>query len=175
MSELDLQTVRRARATFRETIARRNMRETFGAGIVLALFGRTALTAEELVVQVFSGLAALGAVFVAWYIYSRGQAPVAESAGTRAEVVAEWRGELQYQAELLERVPAWYLGPLVPGVAGLLIVGALNRAWGPAWAAGLVLTAAAGITALVWWMNRRAASALREQAAKIREEGAASG
>lgn len=162
---VDILDLRRRHADLERTVSRRNQRELFAGGLVLALFGARALWATDPWEVAGSAMVAVGAVVVSWWIHTRAQPLEVEPAVDTRSFLAQRRAELLHQATLLERVPLWYIGPILPGLLVLTMAdwpgmdaGIGLAAWGVG-ALGLV-----AITAGIVWINHQAARALRDEA-----------
>lgn len=136
----------RARAgALRGTIDARNSREWVAAAFVGVFFAYIAITGDGLVEQVGGGLTVAGTAYVAWYIRAHGT--VAALPGEGLPCAAFYRRALVRQRDLLRGVWRWYLGPLVPGMAVLLIGGLVRSGFavGGVLAAVFVLAVFAGV------------------------------
>jgi hypothetical protein len=168
-SELDMQLVITQAQKFQRKIRLRNLTEYLACGGLVAWAASFMLrSAAPPLMKAGIVLIALGGLAVAAILRLRGHAARREpplAASTR-EALGWHRSELIRQRELLRAVPLWYLGPFVPGVATTLI-----GAWLTAPGEGLRVALTAALVAVVFagvaLLNRRAASKLDEQIAKL--------
>lgn len=168
MTTVDISALESAVETFETRIRRRNLRETLvGVGMIL-VFGVTAFLAAPLLIKLGSGLLVLGIGWILYTLFRRGSPPPDPNGLETAEFAARHRAHLLRQAALLERVPVWYIGAMLPGW-GLMYAYMVQRALangGGAWTLTYGVGAAL-LTGGVIWMNRKAAMALREEAEAI--------
>lgn len=161
------------RATrFERVIRRRNGIEYAAGLVVIVLFGVVAIAAfaiSEWLLGLGPLLVIAGTLVLMWNLQRRGS-----NLERRPEdsCAAHLRRQLAHQSAALRSVPAWYIGPLVPGV--LVFLGtvtfkvAQQAGWsvalsGIAWPASGVL----GIFAVVIALNLWAASRLDRQIADL--------
>lgn len=146
--------IRAKAGTLRGTIDARNNREWVAAAFVGVFFGFLAITGDGLVERVGGGLTVVGTAYVAWYIRAHGR--VAALPGEGLPCAAFYRRELVRQRDLLRGVWRWYLGPLVPGMAVLLIGGLVRSgfALGGLIAAVFVLVVFGGVGLINWLVAR---------------------
>lgn len=168
---VDVIDLRSRQAELDRDVARRNQRELFAGGLVVAIFGARALWAwsgGSLWEAVGSGMVVAGALFVSWWILTRGQPLAPEPAVDTRTFLEQRQAELLHQAALLEAVPYWYLGPILPGLAVLTVADWPGSEGGVAlvvWSLGAV--ALVGLTVGIAWLNLRAARQLRAEAAEL--------
>ena len=158
--EIDMAALRSQSTDLGQSVTRRNMVEMFAAGAVAIFFGTYAMSAPTLLGSVAGASLAVGAVVVAATFVRRGTGPAVNPGGTTVDFLAERRAQLVHQAELLESVPYWYVGPFVPGLTMLAVStfpseSGLTASWASSIAVQVV-----GV-AFVLWLNRRAALGLR--------------
>ena len=152
--DIDWNQLHRDGTAFRRVIRRRNLIEMFAAGAVVVFFARAAWLETDPWMRLCQLALVVGTLVVSWNLYRRGDAPEPEPATSTADFVHARRAELVYQAELLESVLGWYIGPLLPGVLGVLVVTGLSAGLMPTLPVALVIVATLwGI----WWLNQRAA------------------
>lgn len=121
--------IRAKAGALRGTIRARNNREWVAAVFVGVFFAFIAISGDGLVERVGGGLTVVGTVYVALYIRAHGT--VAALPGEGLACAAFYRRELVRQRDLLRGVWRWYLGPLVPGMAVLLIGGLVRSGFAP--------------------------------------------
>jgi len=165
---VDMTAIRQAALDFDRTIARRNLREVFAGGVVVAAFAAMAVTAGAVPQAVGFALIAVGGAVVTYNMVRLGTLAEADPSSATGDYLQTLEANYRYQADLLRRVPVWYVGPLVPGYA--VHVGV--RLW-ETWGSGLVDTLMlAGVPTVVGllvgagviWLNRRAATELDAKA-----------
>lgn len=151
------ESLSRSVAEFDKTISRRNAREVVATTLVALVFGLYAGWADSFA-ETIAALAVGGAaLFVGIFIQAVGR--VRGIAGkTGPDLRDAFRSELQRHAKLLALVPVWYVGPLV--IAGV----AYTVVRGDGFIGVLIWL---GVGAIVVWLNRRAASELRDRVHKI--------
>ncbi|MCB9676233.1 MAG: hypothetical protein H6737_14015 [Alphaproteobacteria bacterium] len=144
---------------FERTIRRRNLRELVAAAFVVATFGYAAVVRDLPFARVGSVLCVLGALRVAWVIWTRASPPRPDgSVDGRTWLVSE----LTRQRDLLRDVWRWYLGPLVPGLVVLPLDREASDLW---WLYGIFAVVFAGVHAL----NRMAARAIDREIGEVRD------
>lgn len=168
--------IERQATTFQRTIRVRNGLEYAAGALAAGLFARTALDdATPVLLRAAALLTLAGVVVVVTNLWLRGHAAAEQPGpGTPTAVVLAWhRAQLVRQLELLRRVPVWYLGPLVPGLALHLVASAVASAEHPGGVVAVVISAAviAGVLGAVAWVNRRAARKLEETIAALPLDG----
>ena len=171
--QLDMDALRSKAVELDGALRRRNGVEVFAAGALAAMALGLAIVVPLWLVKAGLVLMAVGAGFVARSFVTQGRAhqELDATVGTDG-YLAGYRAELVHQIALLESVPRWYLGPLVPGYVvmglGMLLEPSaglfegqelMAQLW---WAATYYGGGAAGFAAVAW-INRRAAKTLREQ------------
>ena len=112
----------RAKASkFQKRIRWRNVREYVAGWIVVVWFGFQAVRATTVIPRISFGLIVAGALYIVWYMHTRGQARGLPPDMGRETCVEFHRRELERQRDLLRDIWKWYLGPLLPGLALLVI------------------------------------------------------
>jgi uncharacterized membrane protein (DUF485 family) len=162
----------RKRTEFERRIRRRNLIEYAAGGFMVPVFAWLAWNtarAGEMVVTLGWLLSIAGMAVVLTSLYHR-----ASNLPHRPEVDcrSHLRSQLEHQRQALASVPRWYLAPLVPGVALVLVGSTLPMArdlgWGVALAGIAVPAAIVGaIFAGIAWLNRRAARLLEIEIADL--------
>lgn len=151
--------IREKAGALRGTITARNNREWVAAAFVGVFFAYLAITGDGLVERVGGGLTVAGTAFVAWYIRAHGTAQGLPGEGMPC--AAFYRRELVRQRDLLRGVWRWYLGPLVPGLA-VLLIGGLVRS-GFALGGTIAAVFVVGVFGGVGWINHVVAKELTRQ------------
>lgn len=150
-------------------VERRNLVEMFAAGVVVMAFSGWAVSAPTWLGSVGAAAVVVGVLLVAATLLRRGAGPAVHPSGSTLDFLAQRRAQLEHQAQLLERVPFWYVGPLLPGL-GILAVSTYpadpSRVW--SWV-GSVLVQVLGVLGVLW-VNRRAAADLRASIEALPQE-----
>jgi len=156
----------------------RNRVEVLAAFFVVVAALGIAAVLPVLLVRIGLVLMAAGAAFVAREFVVRGRAPSADPSTATDAYLDAYAAELTHQIDLLERVPRWYLGPLVPGYV-VMGLGWMTMNWPPLFDGDAAMTMAwfvatyfggglmGGLT--VVWINNVAAKDLRKQRAALEE------
>jgi hypothetical protein len=106
---------------FQRRIRNRNAREYVAAAVVVAFFGFEFWRAGDMLVRTGFALLIAGMVYVVWQLHARGSSKTLPRDAGLSSYVEFQRHELERQRDALERVRRWYLAPLVPGMAVLLM------------------------------------------------------
>lgn len=169
--------VERARTLDRK-LRWRNRIEVFAAALVIIAALGIAAILPVLLVRVGLVLMAIGAAFVAREFLVKGRAPQADPASTADAYLDAYAAELTHQIDLLERVPRWYLGPLVPGYV-VMGLGWMTVHWPPLFEGDAAMAMAWFVATyfgggfmgalVVVWVNAVAARDLRRQRAALEE------
>ncbi len=122
---MSVEQIQASAGKFQRKIQFRNIREYVAAVTVLVFAGFEFWHAGPLLVRVGFGLIAAGTFYLIWHLLSRGSARTLPEDAGRTSFIEFQRGELTRQRDLLTSVWRWYLGPLVPGMAVLLVAFAL--------------------------------------------------
>jgi hypothetical protein len=118
---MSVEQIQASAGKFQRKIQFRNVREYFGAAAVLVFAGFEFWHAGDLLVRIGFGLIAAGTFYLVWHLLSRGSTRTLPEDRGRSSFIEFQRGELTRQRDLLTSVWRWYLGPLVPGMAVLLV------------------------------------------------------
>ncbi|WP_437630351.1 hypothetical protein [Sorangium sp. So ce854] len=178
--KIDMEALKRRGSKLRRTVRARNALESAAAVVALCLLGAqayAALGAGDHLSALGAALLMAGLLVVVGVLWKRGSnlRPPGLDAPT-SEQIAFHRRALARQRDLLRAVPRWYLGPLVPGLVVLLVVGTLRFPLGeglpyPTLARALLLAGHLALVALVFagiaWLNARAARKLDAEIATI--------
>jgi hypothetical protein len=124
---IHLAEIRERTTTFERRIRRRNRREYLGVAAVILGFGCYVWLLPGWLTKLGSALVIVGALFVAWRLHRRGSPGTAPADAQGRTSIAFLRGELIRQRDLLKTVWFWYLGPLVPGMALMMLGEWLRR------------------------------------------------
>lgn len=153
---------------FESRIQRRNAIEYVACGVVMVGFTPALLNSANWMIQAGAGLIMLGTLVVAWQLHRRASAVATPNVGEA--LVDSYRRQLVRQRDAIRSVGAWYLAPLIPGLA-LMLIGFWFR--GPArpgqslaqYHLGMAIMDAVMVVlfAGVWALNRRGARVLQKR------------
>ena len=168
--KMPLAEIRTSAVKFRARVSRRNRIEYAAAALSAGvfLFYAFALPGGP-VFKAGCVAAALGALLLAWNLHRRAGSARHTDVEQVAKSLAEFhRAQLVRQRDALRSVLTWYLAPLAPGLALLLLGAALDTVerFGPLIAfggQGLLATVIAGAYFYIWRLNRKAANALQAE------------
>jgi hypothetical protein len=97
------------------------MREYVTAMLLVFFFSYEFWRAGDVLVRIGFGLIIAGIFYLIWHLLSKGSwRPLPEDAGLSSCIEFQ-RRQLVQQRDLVSSVWRWYLGPLVPGMAMLLV------------------------------------------------------
>lgn len=162
---MPLDEIRAKSAKFQKRVRNRNRREYIAALFVVVVFACYAVFLPGLIVKIGCGLVIAGTLFVAWQLHRRTSMDTPPLGESVVEYVAFHRSELVRQRDALKSVAAWYLAPLVPGLAvfmyGIfsLVPIRASAVWGLVLSLAIVVAVFAG----VWRLNRWAAARMQKQ------------
>lgn len=106
---------------FQRRIKSRNAREYVAALAVVAFSGFEFWRAGDLLVRTGFALLIAGVFYVVWQLHARGSSKTLPKDAGLSSYVEFQRRELERQRDALNRVSQWYLAPIVPGMAVLLV------------------------------------------------------
>jgi len=118
---MSIDEIRRKAGKFQKKILWRNGREYVAALVVVIFFGFQSWRTPDAMTRVGFGLAIAGLLYVVWQLHHKGSSRSLPSEMGRASYLEFHRTELERQRDLLRSVWRWYLGPLVPGLAVLMV------------------------------------------------------
>jgi hypothetical protein len=99
----------------------RNIREYVAAIAVIVFSAYEFFRGGDLLVRTGFGLIIAGTSYLIWHLLSKGSwRPLPEDAGLSSCIEFQ-RRQLEQQRDLVSSVWRWYLGPLVPGMAVLIV------------------------------------------------------
>lgn len=118
---MSIDQIRLSAGKFERKIQGRNVRE-YAAAIAVVLFASFEFwRGGDLLVRVGFGLLIAGMSYLIWHLLSRGSwRPLPEDMGLSSCIEFQ-RRQLEQQRDLLNSVWRWYLGPMIPGMAVLLV------------------------------------------------------
>ena len=170
---MSLEQIQSNATSFQRTIRRRNAREYAAALLVVLFFAWRFSHTSDMLMRVSFGLLIASAIYVAWQLHAKGSVqPLPKEAGLLSYLEFQ-RRELERQRNLLRSIWRWYLGPMIPGLAVLLVAvarthpGHLNRP-GPLVALNALVFAAAFFA--IAQLNRRAARKLQHRIDELDRE-----
>lgn len=151
---------------FRKRMRGRNQREYFGCALAIAGF-TPLLFSSSWMMQAAGAMVILAVLFVGWQLYRRASAGGAPAPG--AAVVDFHREQLVRQRDAARTIAAWYMAPMFPGMAMLMLA-----RWFQAHAPGrplemdrLIIVLCGLIVVLVflvvWLLNRLAVHRVQKQ------------
>jgi len=157
-------------AAFERRIRLRNLREQAACLLVIIFFGWSFFRPSPIVPRVSFALMMAGAIYVAWHLQVKGSAKALPSELAGASSIEFYTRQLEKQRDLVRNVWKWYLGPLIPGIA-LLVIWAVvtlppEKRWYPMPFATLSVAA-------FWMIDRMNRGAARQLDRQIDELNAA--
>jgi hypothetical protein len=161
-----LDRIRASAGKFSRSIARRNAREYIAAVLVVVFFGFQFARTPDPLFRLGFGLSIAGMLYVVGKLHAQGSARSVPAHLGLATCIGFQRAELERQRILLSSVWRWYLGPLVPGLAVLVLAVALGMPGHLALSLSTSALCAIVVTAVfafVARLNRRAALRLQQQ------------
>ena len=118
---MSIEQVQESAGKLQRKIEFRNAREYVAAFLVVVFFGYEFTRAADLLVRAGFALLIAGMVYLVWHLSSKGSwRPLPKDAGLSSCIEFK-RRELERQRDLVSSVWRWYLGPLIPGMAVLLV------------------------------------------------------
>jgi uncharacterized membrane protein YecN with MAPEG domain len=164
-TQMTIDEIRAKARKFQRKILFRNFREYAAIALVVVFFGATMGKYTPLM-RAAAGLMIAGGLYVAYQLHRRGSAKTLAGDLAPASCLDFHRRELERQRDLVLNVWSWYLGPMIPGLAfmvvaaGLANPGHLKRVW-------LFVSAYSAVVALAFYLvarlNRRAAHRLQRR------------
>ena len=124
--ELSMEEVHGKVSTFERKIRIRNGIEYAAAVVVLFGFCYQMFEGENVYIKAGALLVMLAALFVVYFLHTRGSATDMPEELGRAASLDFYRASLVRQKDLLQSVWKWYLLPFVPGVAVMLFGAAVR-------------------------------------------------
>jgi hypothetical protein len=118
---MSIEQIQASAGTFQRRIQGRNLREYIAAIAMAVFFSYEFWRAGDVLVRIGFALIIAGIFYLIWHLLSKGSwRPLPEDAGLSSCIEFQ-RRQLEQQRDLLRSVWRWYLGPLVPGLAVLLV------------------------------------------------------
>ena len=106
----------------------RNAREYIAALVVTVFLSLNFLHTDDMLTLFGFGLIVAGMIYVCWHLHSKGSARGLPQDLGAVSCLLFRRRELERQRDLLRGVWRWYLGPMIPGLAVIIVAAALSRA-----------------------------------------------
>ena len=125
--QMSLRDIRGKAGTFYRRIWRRNFLEYVGIVLVILMVGFNFTQLPSLAVQIGSVLEIAGVLYVGYQLHKRASARTLPDECDFDCCVDFHRKELEHQRDALRSVWWWYLGPMMPGIAVVIIGGAFSR------------------------------------------------
>jgi len=118
---MSVEQIQAAAGKFQRRIHWRNLREYVTAVLLVAFFSYEFFRGGDLLVRTGFGLMIAGIFYLIWHLLSKGSwRPLPADAGLSSCIDFQ-RRQLVQQRDLVSSVWRWYLGPLLPGMAVLLV------------------------------------------------------
>jgi hypothetical protein len=164
---LDTEALARADARFRRRIRRRDSVEYIAGLLVAGVFANMAVQTPDWGIRIACGVVILGTAIVMRNLWRR--RPPAPDIALGMPSLAFHRAGLVAQRDALASVWRWYLGPIIPGMALLMLAIAYASAEHMPLAAALAGSGVAGliVTAVFWGIHRLNRAAARRLQAMI--------
>ncbi|MGD0630815.1 MAG: hypothetical protein ABR987_15905 [Terracidiphilus sp.] len=152
----------------------RNAREYVAAFLVVAFFGYEFSRAADLLARIGFVLIIAGTCYLVWQLHSKGSWRALPKDAGLSSCIEFKRRELERQRDLVSSVWRWYLGPLIPGMAVVMV--ATGRAgYGNVQHLWLIVAVYAAVVGAVFFgiakLNKSAARKLQQQIDELDEGG----
>lgn len=169
-SNISPEDIRHTMQKFERRIFRRNLREYAGGIFVVVAFVFCEWKLPAPLFRLGSGLAIAGALYVMFQLHRRVSVRPAPGDLGMSTCIEFHQQTLERQRDALRGVGSWYLLPLVPGLAVIMIGTAINQ-----WTAhpvgmshlvmgyGIVVSLVGAVFFAVWKLNQRGADRLQIQ------------
>jgi hypothetical protein len=171
---MSIDQIRMSAGRLERRIHWRNVREYVAAVAVIVFASFEFWRAGDLVVRIGFGLMVIGVFYLTWHMLSKGSwRPLPEDAGLSSCIEFQ-RRQLEQQRDLLKSVWRWYLGPMIPGIAVLLLAFGRANPGHLKHPALVVVPEAmffAAICVGIAAMNGRAADRLQRQIEELDQDG----
>lgn len=118
---MSVEQVRMSAGKFQRKIGWRNVREYAAALFVVIFFGFQFIRAGDLLARIGLGTVIASMFYIVWVLHSKGSARALPKDAGLASCVQFQRRELERQRDLVGSVWRWYLGPMIPGLAILIV------------------------------------------------------
>jgi hypothetical protein len=159
-----LEDVRKGADKLYRTIRLRNRIEYTACVVAIVVFAYQLFSAPTVFHTVGLVLLIAAIIFMALQLYRRTD-PVSPDAAGTMPIYAFQRGQLVRQRDALKSIVAWYVLPMLPGMAFVFAGNGLDpeieAAGPPIWVRWLVLFGIAAVIGFYWWLTRLAARKLQ--------------
>jgi len=118
---MSLEQIREKARDYQRKVRWRNAREYAAIVAISVFFGSTIFRVPLAWMRVGASLCILGGWYVAYQIYRRARSRTAPTDLAPANCMEFYRGELVRQRDFLQGIWRWYLGPLIPGLAWIVV------------------------------------------------------
>ncbi len=166
--QFSIEELRRDSAAFQQRIGRRNRPEYVGVALVVIAFSWMFLRSHDATPRTGFALIIAGALYVAFTLWKKGSVQPLPGALGQADCISFHRRELERQRDLLMGIWKWYLGPLIPGMAILVIGGIANAPANTRWFSEIYAVFCVAIFAGIGRLNQKAAKKLDGQIQELR-------
>lgn len=171
---MSVEQIQAVAGKFQRRIHWRNVREYVAAMFLVVFFSYEFFRGNDPVVRAGFGLLIAGIFYLIWHLLSKGSwRPLPEDAGLSSCIEFQ-RRQLEQQRDLVSSVWRWYLAPLAPGMAILLVAFYRANPGHVKYPAIIVLPEAiffAVICVAVARLNENAARRLQRQIDELDEAG----
>jgi Flp pilus assembly protein TadB len=171
---MSVEQIQAVAGKFQRRIHWRNVREYVTAMFLVVFFSYEFFRGNDPVVRAGFGLLIAGIFYLIWHLLSKGSwRPLPEDAGLSSCIEFQ-RRQLEQQRDLVSSVWRWYLAPLAPGMAILLVAFYRANPGHVKYPALIVLPEAiffAVICVAVARLNENAARRLQRQIDELDEAG----
>jgi hypothetical protein len=163
---MSIEKIRASSRKFQRKIQWRNGGEYAAALVVIVLFGFQFAHTGDILARTGFAVIVASMIYVVWNLHSRGSAKAFPNDAGIASCLEFQRRELERQRDLVSSVWRWYLGPMIPGLAILIV--AFGRA-NPQHLKypGVLVAIYAAVIGIVFWgigkLNSAAAERLQKQ------------
>ena len=118
---MSIDQIRVSAGAFQRKIQGRNVREYVAAIAVVVFFSYEFSRAGDVLARIGFGLIIAGTFYLIWHLLSKGSWRLLPEDAGLSSCIDFQRLQLEQQRDLLSSVWRWYLGPLIPGLAVLLV------------------------------------------------------
>jgi len=161
--KMSLEEIRSRARAYQLKIRLRNSMEYAAVAFIVIFFGLMIRGVQDTVMRLGDGLLIVGALYVAYQLHNRASA---KAVPADTACVEFHRRELSRQLDFHRKIWSLYLAPLVPGIAVIIVAGAMANT-GHVPHARLFITAYSCVCALafffVWWLNQVAARKIQRR------------
>lgn len=161
-TKMSAEAIRLRAGTFERKIARRNLRETVIAVLVVLFFGYCLVTTPQILLRIAWALFIGGMIWITINLHRRGTPRTMPADMGSSSCLEFFRSELERQRDLIQNVWPWHLAPFIPGYLALNVAYIFGSHRLVLWA-GLALLNAVFVASFVgvWKVNQKAARCLQ--------------